>query len=248
MFVARDEAALVSMARAQIEGGASCIDLNASMLMGAEEDALHWSARIIRDALEVPVMLDSPDARMLARLVAEFGAGSILNSLAADAETLEEILPAVSHSGAGVVIMLKDRHGIPASVEGKLALAERAVACASERGVSLEKIFIDPVVVPMAIAPAGAMEALDCTRALKERFPACMRIGGLSNVSFGLPERRLLNRAFAASAVASGMTALICDTTDHDLMKAIHASEVVAGLDPHCRQYLERFRRPRGAA
>ncbi len=242
IFEERDESAVLALAREQLNGGASCIDLNASMLMEREEDALRWGAAAVREKLKVPVLLDSPDTAMLGRLIREFGSGAIINSLTCDEELLSAVLPVVAKAGAGVVIMLKDRNGIPPTVDGKLSLAERAVASASNAGVYPERLFIDPVFAPLATSAGGLLRTLDTVRKLGERYPECQRIGGLSNVSFGLPERKLINRTFAAMAISAGVSAVICDTTDRELIKTLRASEALTGRDPNCRRFLEFYR------
>lgn len=247
IFEERDEGDLLSIARGQIEGGASCIDLNASMLMEREEDALRWGAAAVHAQLRVSVMLDSPNTSLLVRLLPEFGTAAILNSLPCDEEVLAEALPAVSSAGAGVVIMLKDRRGIPPTIDGKLLLAERAVGTAAKAGISAERLFIDPVFAPLATSAGGMLLTLETIHTLATRFPTCHRIGGLSNISYGLPERALVNRTFAAMAIASGITVLICDTSDHELAKTLAASEALAGSDPNCRRFLAHFRGHRRA-
>jgi len=238
----RDTGAFRELVEAQIKGGAACIDLNASMLMSEEEDGLRWGAGIVRRLFGVPVMIDSPDSRILARLAGEYGGDCILNSISADGETLEEILPAASREGAGVVVMLKDKNGIPSSAEEKLALAARVSASAEKAGIAPERLFIDPVFTPVATAPGGMSAVLECIRGIAQRFPAHRTIGGLSNVSFGLPERKLLNRSFAAMVASFGISALICDTTDRELMKILKASETLIGRDRSCRKFLEWYR------
>jgi cobalamin-dependent methionine synthase I len=245
VFAERDESAFLSLARAQIDGGASILDLNASMLMEGERDALRWGCRIVREKLRLPVMIDSPDAAVLAELAAEFDSEVIVNSFTADRRILDETLPTVSRAGAGAVVMLKDSRGIPPSVRGRMELAERAVAQASKHGIMPGRLFIDPVFTPLATSPNGLIATLECAAMLAQRFPAHQRIGGLSNVSYGLPERRLVNRTFAAMAVSHGMTALICDTTDRELIKALRASEALAGVDPNCRRFLHSYRKER---
>ncbi len=245
IFEERDGGAFRALVGAQIEGGASCIDLNASMLMSGEEDALRWGAGIVRSTFGVPVMIDSPDRRILANMLAECGGECMLNSITADREALDEILPVAARAGAGVVVMLKDMKGIPASAGEKLSMAERVTSSGAKAGIVPEKLFIDPVLSPLATASGGMGAALECIRGIRESFPSCRTIGGLSNVSFGLPERKLLNRTFAAMASAAGVSALICDTTDRELMKTLKASDALSGRDAGCRKFLEWYRRDR---
>lgn len=247
IFAARDGEALLALARAQIEGGASFVDLNAAMLMDGEEEALRWAGRLLRERLGARVVFDGSDAALLARLAAEFGEGCIVNSLPCDDEPLGASLAALSRAGAGAVVMLKDRAGVPASPGGRVALADLAVRRARESGIPPGRILLDPVVMPAATG-GGLLVALETLREVTARHPDYGRIAGLSNVSFGLPERALVNRTFAAMLVASGATALICDTTDRELARTLAAAEAIAGADPGCKRYLSAYRAGRARA
>ncbi len=242
LLAERDEQSLIEIAKSQIDCGASYIDLNASMLIGDEEDALSWGARIITEKLGTGISLDSANIDLLLKLTAVFGERAMLNSLTCDHEILENALPAVKESGAQVIVILKDRAGIPTSVDGRLTLAGRVAIIAAASGMAPQKILLDPVFAPVATSPAGLRIALDTTAALTASHPEFQRVGGLSNISYGLPMRRLFNRTFLSMAVSHGITALICDPTDERLREALKAAEAVIGLDSGCRDFLGFYR------
>ena len=248
IFAERDGAALLSLARSQVEGGASLVDLNAAMLMDGEGDALRWGGRLLRESLGASIVFDGSDESLLVRLAAEFGAGCVVNSLSCDDETLVPALAALARTGAGAVVMLKSRAGVPASSDGRVALADLAVRRASEAGIAPDRIFLDPVIMPAATSPDGSLAALETLRTLAARHPGYGRIAGLSNVSYGLPERALVNRTFAAMLVSAGATALVCDTTDRELARSLAAASAIAGVDPGCKRYLRAFRERRERA
>ncbi len=248
IFAERDGEALLSLARSQIEGGASLVDLNAAMLMGGEEEALRWGGRLLRDRLGASIVFDGSDEALLLRLGAEFGGACVVNSLSCDDETLGPAFAALARSGAGAVVMLKSRAGVPASSDGRAALADLAVGRAREAGIAPQRIFLDPVIMPAATSPEGPLAALETLRAVAARHPEFGRIAGLSNVSYGLPERALVNRTFAAMLVAAGATALVCDTTDRELARSLAAASAIAGVDPGCRRYLRAYRERRTRA
>lgn len=248
IFAERDAGAFLALGRAQIEGGAAAIDLNAAMLMADEAAALRWGADLARRELGAAVVVDGPDAALIVEIAAGVGPSAIVNSLACDPGTLRDVLPVLARAGAGAVIMLKDRGGIPDSAGKILALADRAVEAAREAGMAPSRVFLDPAITPIAAGGRPLGVVLDAIRELSRRHPEWGRIAGLSNVSFGLPERRHVNRACAAMLVAAGVTALVCDTTDRDLVRAIAASEALAGADPMCRRYLAAFRARRAQA
>jgi 5-methyltetrahydrofolate--homocysteine methyltransferase len=237
----RDEEALLELANRQSAGGASFIDVNASMLMMREAEALSWAAGCIA-AANLGVSLDSPNADLLLDVLPSIEGEVILNSFTCDADPLVSACAAAAEHGAGIIVMLKDRHGIPATVEGRLALADTAVAVAKRASLPPERIYIDPVFSPVATAADGLGVVLGTLAALTERYPRHHRIGGLSNISFGLPDRRLLNRTFLAMALSRGLDAAICDTTDAGLMETVTASEALVGLDHGCGRFLQCYR------
>ncbi len=178
----------------------------------------------------------------IVEIAAGIGPSAIVNSLTCDPETFRSALPALARAQAGAVIMLKDRAGIPETVERSLALAASATEAARAAGMAPSRVYLDPAIAPIAAGGRSLAVTLDAIRELARRYPDWGRIAGLSNVSFGLPERSLVNRACAAMLVASGVTALVCDTTDRELARALAASEALAGADPMCKRYLAAFR------
>jgi cobalamin-dependent methionine synthase I len=235
----RDSGALLGIAREQISAGAFAVDVNAGMLMKGEKEALLWAARIIRKELDTVVSLDSADPSLLIELAPEFGSGAVLNSFTADTEQVEPALDAVSRTGASAIVMLKSREGIPQTAMLRLEIASQVSALVRKTGVPEEKVFIDPILTPVATTKGGLHVALETVDALRRNFPNFRSIGGVSNVSFGLPRRKLLNRTFLAMAASRGLQAAICDPTDAALVATLKAAEAISGLDPGCRDFLE---------
>jgi 5-methyltetrahydrofolate corrinoid/iron sulfur protein methyltransferase len=242
IFESRDTGALMSIASAQTDAGASWIDINAAMLMGGEMDTLLWAGRAVLEGSDRGISADSPDTAVLERCAAEFGKRCVVNSLTADGEILGRMLPVLARSGAGVIIMLKTTAGIPPRAEERLELAKEAASAAAANGMSPEMIFFDPVFQPVATGSEGLVTALETLRALAAELPGHHRIGGLSNVSFGLPLRKTVNSAFLAMAVSHGLDSVICDPTDTRLMELLKASEALAGTDPGCLRFLKHYR------
>lgn len=237
-----DMKALLDIADAQVAAGAEYIDLNTSLLMERELETLVSTGKEIRKRLGAKISVDSPDQEVLIEGSRFFGGDCIVNSITCDDEPLGRVLPAVSSAGSAVIVLLKDASGIPPAADGRLKLAEKAIEAAAGEKIPAERIFFDPVFSPVATEKKGLSVALDTLRMLKQSFPGSHRIGGLSNISFGLPLRRLLNRTFLSMAVSHDLDAVICDPTDEKLMEAMRASEAIAGLDPGCRALLSYFR------
>ena len=238
----RDIDELLSIAGAQIEGGASWIDINAAMLMERELDTILWAGRAILDRFDKGISADSPDIAVLEKCAVEFGERCIINSLTADEDIIGKMMPVLSGAGAGVIIMLKTVDGIPPGPGERLALAREAAEIAAGNGVLPGRIFFDPVFQPVATGSEGLETALDTLRALSGEMPDFHRVGGLSNVSYGLPKRKVVNRAFLSMAVSHGLTAVICDPTDGSLIDTLKAAEALAGIDPGCLRFLKHYR------
>jgi 5-methyltetrahydrofolate--homocysteine methyltransferase len=242
IFENRDIDELLAVAEAQIEGGASWIDINAAMLMDKELDAVLWAGKAILERFDRGISADSPDMGVLEKCAAEFGERCIINSLTADEELLGRMIPILSQTGAGVIIMLKTTDGIPPRADERLCLAREAAEMAEESGVPSSRIFFDPVLQPVATGSEGLETALSTLRSLAGELPDFHRVGGLSNVSYGLPKRKVVNRAFLSMAVSHGLTAVICDPTDGSLIDTLKAAEALAGVDPGCLRFLKHYR------
>ncbi len=238
----RDIDSLLSIAGAQIDGGASWIDINAAMLMDKELDAILWAGRAILDRFDKGISADSPDTAVLEKCAAEFGERCIVNSLTADGEILGKMMPVLSQAGAGVIIMLKTAEGIPPRPEERLGLAREAAEIAAGCGMPHGKIFFDPVFQPVATGSEGLETALGTLHALSDDMSDFHRVGGLSNVSYGMPKRKVVNRAFLAMAVSHGLTAVICDPTDSSLVDTLKAAEALTGVDPGCLRFIKHYR------
>lgn len=242
LLARRGEKKLLEVAEAQLSAGAYAIDLNAGMLMDDEGDALLWAARIVRSKLGATVSFDTAKTELLPGLAEEFGEGAILNSFTADDEQMELAVETSRRTGSSAIIMLKNRDGIPETAMGRLQLASRVSALARRARLDTSRLFLDPVLTPLATSKDGLRVSLDTIEGLERNFPNFRTVGGISNVSFGLPKRRLVNRTFLAMALSRGLDAAICDPTDPDIIGTLKAAETISGLDPGCKGFLAHHR------
>lgn len=239
----RDDEFIGRLAREQEAAGADYIDCNAGTTGDAEAEDLAWLVAVVQAQVSVPVSLDSPNPAALARALEVYtGERPLINSITAEAERIESMMPIVAESGAAVVALAMGDEGMPADAEERVANGRKLASLLLERGVPADGIFIDPVVVPLGTDHRAGTWVLDAISALRSEFPDCHITGGLSNVSYGLPQRRLLNRVFAVMCVARGLDSAIVDPLDSDLMAALAAAETVAGRDEWCMNYLQAYR------
>ncbi len=238
----RDSSELLKIAEEQISAGALILDINSAILMEDELDAMIWAAGLVLEQFDISVSIDSPDLYILERAVKEFGNKVIVNSLSADEEELARMLSLISQYQAGVVIILKDRNGIPTDSKGRVELARKTVNLIEGTHILPENVYFDPIVTTIGTEKNGGKIVLESFYELKVSFPAYKRIGGISNISFGLPLRKLLNKTFISMAIASGMNAMICDPTERELIETLKAAETIAGADPGCKSFLKYYR------
>jgi 5-methyltetrahydrofolate--homocysteine methyltransferase len=166
----------------------------------------------------------------------------MLNSINLERERFERVLPlAVEHRAK--LIALCQGEGVPASsAEQKLRLATELVERLTRAGMAVDDLYIDPLVFPLGTDPASGVATLEAIERIMRGNPGIHTICGLTNVSHGLPARKLVNRTFLVAAMARGMDSAIVDPTDAQLMAAIHAAEAVLGRDEYCMGFIEAFR------
>jgi 5-methyltetrahydrofolate--homocysteine methyltransferase len=244
-IIARDEAFISDLAARQAEAGADFIDCNVGMVGEAEAEQMRWLVDLVSDAVDVPVCVDTanPEAMIAGLGAADADTRPICNSVTLERERLDSFLPIVADNDVRVVALAMTDDGVPKGVQGRVDGAKRLVDTLTEVGVAQRDIFIDPVVTPLSVAPDGARVAADAMREIAAALPDCHTVCGVSNVSYGLPRRTLLNRVFLAQAIVSGLDAAIIDPLDQGMMSSVYAAEALAGRDEWCADYLAAYRR-----
>jgi 5-methyltetrahydrofolate--homocysteine methyltransferase len=152
------------------------------------------------------------------------------------------VLPLAAEHGCPVIALALDADGIPAGTSGRMAVIERLIEATRAAGVPDSGVYIDPLVMTISTDITSAGTALDTIRAIRAQYPEAHITSGLSNISFGLPARQLVNRAFLTLAMAAGQDSAILDPLDRELRAAMIATELLLGRDRHCRTYTKAFR------
>ncbi|MBL7174879.1 MAG: dihydropteroate synthase [Desulfobacteraceae bacterium] len=243
----RDEDILVNLSQAQANAGASHIDVNVGTGLGSQDDEISditWAIDTIQQKVEIPISIDSADPAVLeAGLKVRNGRQSIINSTKAEDESLIKILPLAVHYQTPIVALAMDQQGIPKTVEDRLQASQKVAAACQKSGLPLEMVFFDPLVIPVSTDVKQGLITLETLSAIKKAFPMAKTVIGLSNVSYGLPERTRLNAAFLHMATFAGLDAVIIDPLIEELMGAVKTVEVLVGRDRHCRRYTRAFRK-----
>ncbi len=244
---ARDKATIQDLARRQAEAGADYLDANAAVRVAQELDDLGWLIEAIQAVTDTPICVDSPNPAAIARgleLIKASGKPGrpLVNSITGEADRLNGILPLVAEHKCPVVALTSDEQGIPTTVEERLRIAGRIVAEAEKHGISRGDIYFDPLVLPVSTDARNGIIFMDALQAIKAAFPGVNTISGLSNVSYGLPKRKIVNRAFLIMSLHAGMDAAIMDPLDMELMALLKAGVLVLGHDEYCMDYLKAYR------
>lgn len=238
-----DAAVIEDLAKKQYEAGATFIDVNAGMFYADEPERLEWLVKTVQGVVDAPLAIDSPNPKALEQaLKANKNGKPIINSITDEKERYEAVLPLVVEYKTGIVALCMDDTGMPETVEDRVIIAERLIEKLTKQGVKLDDIHIDPMVRPVGTGSHYGIVAIETIRKVKTEFPEVHITCGLSNISFGIPARKIMNQAFLIAAMAAGMDGAILDPLDRKLMTFLYAGEALLGRDDFCMNYLMKFR------
>lgn len=239
----QDVVFIQELARKQCEAGVSFIDVNAGVSSQNEIRDMEWLINTIQEEVDTPFSIDSQNPKTLeVALKANRNGKPIINSITSEKERYSVILPLVLKYNAAVIALCMDDSGMPETVEERINIAAGLIENLTKEGIALEDIYLDPLIRPVGIGEQyGAIE-LDSIRGLKAQFPQVRIACGISNISFGIPARNLMNQAFIVAAMVSGIDAPILDPLDKKLMSLLHATEALIGKDKYCMNYQMKFR------
>jgi len=239
----RDAAFIRGEAAAQAEAGADYIDVNGGTSPAAERENMIWLVEEVQAAASLPLCLDSANAEVIEEGLKRHRNGrALVNSISMEKGRHESVLPLVKEHGAQVVALALDDSGIPRGADDRLRVVAKIVEEVERAGIALSDVFIDPLVMALSADQGAARLALEVVAGIKKRWPELKTTCGLSNISFGLPRRRLLNRTFLAMLMAFGLDSAIVDPLDEKLMAAVHAGRALCGLDEFCMGYIRAHR------
>jgi cobalamin-dependent methionine synthase I len=239
----RDAAAIIDLARRQSRAGADYIDVNAGMFYKNEAEILSWLIQTIQEEVKTPFTIDSPDPKaILAGLKANRNGKPIVNSITGEKERINGILPLVVEYKTGVIALCMDDRGMPETASERVEVARSLIDLLTREGIPLDDIYIDPMIRPIGTGSHYGVVALDTIRTVKNEYPDVHIACGLSNISFGIPARKVVNQAFLVAAMTSGMDGAILDPLDKKLMTFMYATEALLGVDDFCMNFLTKFR------
>ena len=241
----RDSKFITSVARDQADAGARFIDVNAGTFVGQEPESLCWLVETVQNEVERPLCLDSPNPVALSKAIKRHRGEPMINSISLEEDRLQSLLPVVTSAPCHVVALCMAQASMPTTVEERLGVGSQLIERLTAEGVPLERIYVDPLIQPVSVDTNMGIAALGAISRIMESFPGVNTICGLSNISFGLPERHLINRNFLALCMSHGLSAAILDPTDRRLMATLLAIEMLLGRDEYCSNYIDGYQQGR---
>ena len=238
----RDEDFIRELVRRQTAAGASFIDVCAGRAPEDEKDEMLWLIGIVESESDVPLCIDSPDPRLLRELIPIVKNKGIVNSVSGEGDKCDVLLPIVKEYGWDVVALTCDDSGIPEKAEKKTEIAFRLIEKCAEYDIPPERIFIDPLVLALSAINDSMVNFMQAIVRIKEKYPTVKFTSGLSNISFGMPYRKIVNQIFLALAMSVGMDSAIVDPTNREVVATILATEALLDKDKYCRRYNKAYR------
>jgi len=237
-----DRAFIQQEAKLQAEAGADYIDVNAAACLGEEIEKLKWLIEAVQEATELPLCIDSPDYKAIRAVLPMLKTAPMINSITLEPERLEGVLAAAVEYKAKVIGLCQSEDVIAETAEAKVDLAGQLIEAVKAAGLSLDDLYIDPLVYPLGVNATSAQAALEAIERIMKEFPGVHTTCGLTNVSHGLPARKLVNRTFLTACIVRGLDSAIMDPTDKLLYSALKAAVLIAGNDYFCMEFIQAFR------
>ena len=235
----RDVEFFRDLARKQAAAGAHILDVNGG-LPEQEVELLTWLVDLAQDAVDIPLCLDSADPNALIKALPRCKQRPMINSIS-DEPARWAMLPVLKEHRPRIIALCMSEAKLPTGVEDRVAVASRLIDRLTAEGFALDDIYLDACVLPIATGPHGK-NLLVAVGQIAARYPGVHLSAGVSNVSFGLPLRKLINQTFLLLLMSQGLDAAIVDPCDQQLMRNILAAEALLGRDDYCKTYLRAYR------
>jgi len=238
----KDTEAVHRITREQIESGADFIDVNAGVFVGKEPEYLRWLVETVQSEADVPCSIDSPNPAAIEEALKAHKGTPMINSISLEKDRYEKIMPIIEGTDYKVIALCMDDGGMPETKDQRMAIADRLINELTKRGIRQGNIYVDPLVQPIGTNDRYGLEFLNTIEALKQKYPEVHHMCGLSNISFGIPNRKFANRTFMVMAIAKGLDGAILNPKDKQMMASIVAAETLMGRDEYCSNYLDAHR------
>jgi len=242
----KDDALIRMLAKSQIEAGAHAIDLNAGQSVGREEEDLLWLIEVVQAEVgpEVRLAIDTSNPEVMAAGLEACSGSPVLNSISNE-KGKETLIELAAQRDVEVIGLALGKHGMPKTAEDRVREARALIEKCKQAGVNLDRLYIDVICMSVGSNPDQGREVLEAVRRTKREL-GVKTFAAVSNASFGLPNRRLLNRTCLAMLLEAGLDGAILDPSDKGIRDTIYAACALRGEDSYCIQYIKYHRRDKG--
>jgi 5-methyltetrahydrofolate--homocysteine methyltransferase len=228
---------IISEGISQEEKGAHILDVNVGLPEIDEAKMMTKVVRALQEVTALPLQIDTVNAKALETAMRIYNGKPLVNSVNGKSESMEAVLPLVAKYGGAVIALTLDENGIPNTAEGRVEIAERIVKRAAEYGIDKKDIIVDPLALTVSSDSQSAKVTLEAIKLIKEKLGVCTSLG-VSNISFGLPNRDIINAAFFTMALGAGLDCAIMNPFSLEMMKSYHAFRALSGMDENCEAYV----------
>lgn len=239
---AQDAAYIQKVAKDEFDAGANYIDVNAGIFVGKEPEYLRWLVETVQEVVACPCCIDSPDPKAIGEALSAHKGIAMINSISLEKERYDALIPLVAGTDLKVVALCMSDEGMPETMGDRLKIADKLINGLVRNNVPLDNIYVDPLVQPISTNSTFAVEFINSVEAIMTGFKGVHTMCGLSNISYGLPERKFMNHAFAIMAIGKGLDGLIINPLDKMMMASLITAETLAGQDDYCVNYLKAYR------
>ena len=238
----KDEEKIKNLAKAQADAGVNFIDVCASVEDSIELETMKWLIGLVESVTDTPIAIDSPNPRTCVACMEYCSRPGIINSVSGEGDKMEVVFPVIADTKWQVIALLSGNKGIPRTAKDRLDVFSEIMAKAKEYGIAPSRIHIDPLVEMLCTSEDGISMVEEVMQSIKEQYPSIHITGAVSNISFNLPKRKLVNQAFVVLAMKAGMDSAILNPLDQTMMGMIYATEACLGIDEMCIEYITAYR------
>ena len=239
---AQDAEAVKKVAVEQRKAGADFIDVNAGIFVGKEAEYLQWLVKTVQEATDARCCLDSPDPKAIQAALSVHKGTAMINSISLEKDRYDALVPVIAGTDLKVIALCMSDEGMPETTEQRLKIADRLINGLVQNNIPIDNIYVDPLVQPISTNKDFGIEFLNAVEAISKEFKGVHTMCGLSNISYGLPNRKFINQAFAIMAIAKGLDGLIINPLDKQMMASLVTAETLVSRDDYCTNYLSAFR------
>lgn len=242
-IVERDETWIKNLAKSQSEAGADYLDICASVEEPVEVETLKWLIELVQEVFDTPICVDSPSPQACVEGMKFCKDTGIVNSVSLEGDKIDIVFPAIENTDWGCIALLCDDNGIPGTAGARLKVFEGIMEKAKEYKIAPTRLYIDSLVVTLSTEKKAFTTFAEVTREIKRQYPDIHVVSGLSNISYGLPSRSLINQAFMALSMQAGMDSAIVDPTNSAMAGIIYATNTLLEKDDYCLNYINAYRK-----